>query len=87
MNRSTYNLHIVVLYHDQKATLKNHAYITGACGSIACRRTGVDVKAGKTIRKDDQGFEVFDDYWTESGRMTLRFTTDGGCRDANSSFR
>ena len=35
----------------------------------------MDVKAGKVIRKDDHGFEVFDDYWTESGRITLRFTT------------
>lgn len=29
------------------------------------RRTGLDVKAGKNIRRDEDGMEVFDDYWTD----------------------
>ncbi|XP_022256329.1 centromere protein C-like [Limulus polyphemus] len=29
------------------------------------RRTGLDIKAGKTIRRDEDGMEVFDDYWTD----------------------
>jgi len=34
-----------------------------------CRRTGVDVKAGKNIRRDSYGFERFSDYWTSPGEM------------------
>ncbi|XP_076353417.1 uncharacterized protein LOC143248689 [Tachypleus tridentatus] len=29
------------------------------------RRTGLDIKAGKNIRRDEDGMEVFDDYWTD----------------------
>ena len=35
--------------------------------SLSFRRTGLDVKAGKNIRKDDKGLENFVDYWTDSG--------------------
>ena len=31
------------------------------------RRTGKDIKAGKSIRMLNGGFENFDDYWSESG--------------------
>ncbi|KAL8622462.1 hypothetical protein ACOMHN_034127 [Nucella lapillus] len=36
------------------------------------RRTGMDMKAGKTIRVLDNGFENFDDYWSESGNCRTK---------------
>ena len=35
------------------------------------RRTGKDVTEGKNIRVDEDGDEVFDDYWTDSSAGTL----------------
>ena len=34
---------------------------------LNCRRTGKDIKAGKVIRKNADGFENFEDYLSESG--------------------
>lgn len=34
---------------------------------LTYRRTGKNIKAGKIIRKQPDGFEVLDDYWSESG--------------------
>jgi len=34
------------------------------------RRTGVDVKAGKTIRRDSYGFERFSDYFSSPGKIS-----------------
>ena len=34
--------------------------------SSPCSRTGVDVRAGKVIRKDSHGFENFSDFFTDS---------------------
>lgn len=31
------------------------------------RRTGKDIRAGKNIRKDADGYEIFEDYFSESG--------------------
>ncbi|ELU17529.1 hypothetical protein CAPTEDRAFT_220230 [Capitella teleta] len=39
---------------------------TRKAASAIGRRTGVDVKKGKNIRKDNLGFENFDDYWSET---------------------
>lgn len=33
------------------------------------RRSGIEILAGKTIRKDADGFEDFRDYLSESGKI------------------
>ncbi|XP_055943809.1 uncharacterized protein LOC129974987 isoform X1 [Argiope bruennichi] len=39
------------------------------------RRTGVDVVEGKRIRQQDDGTDVFDDYWTDSDSVHSNQTT------------
>ena len=37
------------------------------------RRTGIDIRAGKNIRKFEDGFENFDDFWSDSdGKKTSK---------------
>ena len=35
------------------------------------RRTGKDITEGKVIRKDEEGYEIFEDYLSESGILNL----------------
>ncbi|XP_076087548.1 uncharacterized protein LOC143057962 isoform X2 [Mytilus galloprovincialis] len=43
------------------------------------RRTGLDIKAGKNIRKRPDGFEVFEDYWSESDADSLMISRNSAC--------
>ncbi|CAC5379609.1 unnamed protein product [Mytilus coruscus] len=43
------------------------------------RRTGLDIKAGKNIRKRPDGFEVFEDYWSESDADSLMISRHSTC--------
>ncbi|XP_063414610.1 uncharacterized protein LOC134696630 isoform X2 [Mytilus trossulus] len=43
------------------------------------RRTGLDIKAGKNIRKRPDGFEVFEDYWSESDADSLMVSRNSAC--------
>lgn len=52
----------------QNITFHEHEYKNE--GLLCYRRTGLDIKAGKNIRKRPDGFEVFEDYWSESGNLT-----------------
>lgn len=44
-----------------------HAFESTIFIFIWNRRTGKDIRAGKNIRKDADGYEIFEDYFSESG--------------------
>ncbi|KAI0215436.1 Centromere protein C [Lamellibrachia satsuma] len=56
----------LALWQQHRYPVVKRAFVDPLKNRNIGRRTGVNIKAGKNIRKDDQGFEVFDDYWTES---------------------
>lgn len=55
----------------KRKTVVKKAFVDPLKNRNIGRRTGIDIKAGKNIRKDEEGFELFDDYWTESEDESL----------------